>query len=80
MIVSGGGAEGETEIPSASLAVCAGELESVTLTVKLNWPADAGVPEITPVLAFRLTPGGGAPEVTDQAYGCVPPDATNPEE
>ena len=46
---------------------------SVTLTVKLEGPAAAGVPEIVP--PERLSPAGSDPLATDQVYGGVPPVA-----
>lgn len=48
-----------------AVAVCAGELESVTLAVKLKEPVLVGVPEIWPVLAFRLSPFGRLPELME---------------
>ena len=54
------------EIESACVADFWGEPESATLTVKLDWPADVGLPEITPLLAFRVRPVGSAPELIDQ--------------
>ena len=44
-------------------AEVAGELESVTLTVKLEVPAAVGVPEIEPVAAVSVRPAGSEPEV-----------------
>jgi hypothetical protein len=38
-------------------------------------PPAVGVPEITPVLAFRFNPGGRRPPATVQLNGAVPPDA-----
>ena len=55
------------------VAVCAvGEVESVTLAVKLKEPAVVGVPEIVPA-AESDRPAGKAPEVMLQLYGVVPP-------
>ena len=48
-------------------------LASVTLTVKLDVPAAVGVPDSTPVEAFRVIPAGSVPALTDHAYGAVPP-------
>jgi hypothetical protein len=39
---------------------------SVTVTVKVLFPTAVGVPEITPVAAFKLNPAGIAPLVTAQ--------------
>jgi len=44
----------------------------VALTVKLYAPAFVGVPEITPVVAFKFKPGGRLPEEIDQVIGVVP--------
>ena len=41
-------------------------LASVTCTVKLLVPTTVGVPEITPVLLFKLSPLGSVPVVIDQ--------------
>ena len=45
----------------AFVAVCAGEVESVTLAVKLNEPEAVGVPEMLPVPAVSVRPAGKAP-------------------
>lgn len=45
----------------AFVAVSAGELESATCTVKFEVSAAVGVPEITPVLPFRVSPAGSVP-------------------
>jgi hypothetical protein len=55
--------------------VCCGELESVTVAVKVNVPTAVGVPEITPVELFSVSPAGSAPEVTLHAQGVAPPAA-----
>jgi hypothetical protein len=48
----------------AFVAVCAvGEVESVTLAVKVNEPDAVGVPEMLPVPAFSVIPAGRAPEL-----------------
>jgi hypothetical protein len=44
---------------------CAGEPESVTRTVKLDWPAAVGVPLMLPLEA-RVKPEGKLPELTAQ--------------
>ena len=41
----------------------AGFSESVTANVKLKVPVALGVPEIWPVMLFRLRPAGSAPAV-----------------
>jgi hypothetical protein len=60
----------------AHVAVCTGELLSVTFTVKLDVPVLVGVPEITPA-PDSVSPAGRAPELTDQLYAGVPPVALN---
>jgi hypothetical protein len=55
-----------TVIDRLAEAVLAGLFESVTVTVKLELPAAVGVPVIAPDEAFRLSPAGSAPEVSDQ--------------
>jgi hypothetical protein len=56
-----------TVIERAFVAVAAGDAESVTFTVKLvAAPAVVGVPEMSPVVAFRLRPVGRAPAESDQ--------------
>ena len=51
------------------------ELASVTCTVKLLVPEAVGVPEITPVLLFRVKPFGNEPAVTVKVLAPVPPVA-----
>jgi len=58
------------------VAFCTGEEESVTCTVKLDWPAPVGVPLIVPFL-LKLRPAGNAPDVTVHEYGVAPPEAAN---
>jgi hypothetical protein len=53
--------------------VRAGLSASATVAVKLNAPVTVGVPEITPDVPARVSPEGRAPDVTDQAYGPMPP-------
>ena len=48
-------------------------LASVTFTVKDAAPLAVGVPEITPVLAFRTKPVGKLPPEIVKANGAVPP-------
>lgn len=68
--------EEETVIDSDSDAVCVGELESVTDTVKLAFPLAVGVPEITPLLDI-VSPAGRLPEARDHVYPGVPPFAVS---
>jgi hypothetical protein len=56
-----------------SAALAEPEPLSVTLTVKFDGPAAAGVPEIVP--PERLSPAGSDPLATAQVYGGVPPVA-----
>lgn len=72
-MTTGGGVPTVTD-KSAS-AVCEGELESVAVMAKTDVPVVVGVPEIIPVDASRLSPGGRVPLVTDQLKGAVPPSA-----
>ena len=44
----------------------------LTLTVKLLVPEPAGVPEITPVEEFRVSPAGSVPLETAHVYGVTP--------
>ncbi len=52
-----------------------GELESVTVTVKLEVPVEVGVPEITPDDVLINNPAGNEPAVMLKLYGVVPPVA-----
>lgn len=63
--------------PNCIAAVCAGELESVTVIVIEKIPFEVGAPEITPVVEDRLSPEGNCPPVTIQLYVGVPPLAAN---
>jgi hypothetical protein len=75
----GGGVEtgGGTVKANCIAAVCAGEPASVTVIVKEKIPFEVGAPEITPVVADRLSPEGNCPPVTVQLYAGVPPLAAN---
>ena len=44
----------------------------VALTEKLDVPSAVGVPEINPVLSFRLKPTGKLPLAIAQVIGVVP--------
>jgi hypothetical protein len=70
-------AAGATVIERAWVAVCAVVAESRACTVKEEVPAVVGVPEITPVEAFKLNPAGNEPVVMLHVYGEVPPEAAN---
>ena len=61
---------------TVTVAVWAGEAESVTLKVSgAALAALAGVPLINPLDAPRVRPLGKVPPVNDQLYGAVPPVA-----
>ena len=60
---------------AARVAVCAGDPESVTVTVNEADPAAVGVPERTPAV-LSAKPAGSVPEVTSQVSAPVPPVAT----
>ena len=59
-----------------AVALCAGELESVTLTANEEVPAVVGVPLICPEL-LKVRPAGREPELSDQLYGVIPPLAAS---
>jgi len=61
-------------IESALDADC--EPLSTTRTVKLDIPAEVGVPLIVPSVDI-VKPAGKDPEVTDQEYGASPPLAVS---
>ena len=46
--------------------------EFVALTVKLNVPSADGVPDITPVAAFKLRPAGNVRAEMSHVIGVVP--------
>ena len=53
---------------SAAVAVPGvGAVESVTFTVKLDVPVALGVPEIAPVVEFKVKPVGNVPTLMLQA-------------
>ena len=58
-----------------AVADSAGTDVSVTVTVKLDVPAEVGAPEITPLVPIRLRPAGRPPELTAHVYGVSPPAA-----
>ena len=61
-----------------TFAVCASDLESLTLNVSaVAFAAVVGVPLITPVEEFNAKPVGSVPEVGVHVYGVVPPVAAN---
>ncbi len=54
------------------MAVAVAPVESVTF--KVNDPVADGVPETTPVEAFKLKPAGSAPVATANVKGAAPPE------
>jgi hypothetical protein len=60
---------------TAWVAVCAGELPSVTFTVKELVPAAEGTPVICPVEVLKLRPGGSEPLMMEYVNGATPPTA-----
>ena len=52
-----------TVMASGAVAVAGGDSESLTCTVKFEVPGVVGVPEISPLLAFRVKPFGKLPWV-----------------
>ena len=66
VLITRGVTEAVIEMESACVADFCGELESVTLTVKLDWPSDVGLPEMIPLLTLRVRPVGSVPEMIDQ--------------
>jgi hypothetical protein len=48
---------------------------SFTCAVKVEVPAEIGVPDMTPVELFNDNPAGKVPIVFDHRYGCRPPVA-----
>ena len=66
----------DTVMFRAFVAVSAvGVVESETCAVKLNVPVEVGVPEMAPVEAVKLSPGGNEPAEMLQEYGVFPPRA-----
>ena len=51
--------------------------ESVTVTVKREIPAERGVPEMRPVVPFRVRPPGRVPDDRVHTYEPEPPVAVN---
>jgi hypothetical protein len=64
-------------IASDTVAVAVADALSVTLTVTLVDPAEAGVPETAPS-GDKFSPAGRDPLATDHEYGGEPPDALSP--
>ena len=55
------------------LCVAVSRLASVTCTVKLDVPVPVGVPLISPLELFSVSPAGNEPVLIDQVYGPAPP-------
>lgn len=74
-------AAGTTAAPTVTvyLAEAAGSTELSAVIVNANEPALVGVPLITPVEVFRLSPSGSAPAVTWNV-GAGKPDAVTANE
>jgi hypothetical protein len=66
-----------TTRPTTCVAVRGGVAESVHCKVKLDVPTTEGVPEITPVDAFRDKPVGSVPFVMPQVVAPTAPVAVN---
>jgi hypothetical protein len=56
--------------------VCGVGLESFAATVKVEFPCEVGLPEITPELGCMVKPGASEPVAKLQMYGGVPPLAS----
>src|SRR5487761_1951505 len=69
--------QGEAVQPEVQVEVAVAPSESVTCAVKLKVPAPVGVPEICPVVGFRLTPGGRLPAMMAKEYAGIPPLSTS---
>ncbi len=63
-VIDGGVADAAIEMLSCCCAVR--PAKSVNVTVNRLGPVLVGVPEITPVMGLSCSPGGKAPEETDQ--------------
>jgi hypothetical protein len=64
-----------TTIVNACVIVRGGFAESVSWSVKLLVPVAVGVPEMTPVLGFKVSPAGSEPLITDHVSGLTAPEA-----
>lgn len=75
-VVIVGAPEEATTILRFAVALCIGELESVTFTTKEDVPGVVGMPLIWPEL-LSVNPAGKDPEEIDQVKGAVPPLAVS---
>jgi hypothetical protein len=73
VVMFGGTGAGSIVIDRAGGVVSVSDKESVTCTVKLEVPADPGLPEITPVDGLRDRFDGNVPEITPHMNEPVPP-------
>jgi hypothetical protein len=64
---------GAAAIANDNVTVAVAPTESLTVSVKLNGPADVGMPLISPVPGVRPMPAGRFPPDTDHVNGPVPP-------
>ena len=76
VVICTGATEAAMVIVRLAVALCTGEVESLTFTVNDEVPAAVGVPLICPELP-RVSPAGREPELSDQLYGVVPPLAAS---
>lgn len=65
-VVTASGAAVTARVRLAEALRGVGTVESVTATVNAEVVAEVGVPEITPVVASRVTPLGRCPDVMAQ--------------
>jgi hypothetical protein len=63
------------DIPAVTVST--GDEESVTFTVKVEFPVVVGVPLTTPVAEFSVRPAGSEPADTKKVYGALPPEAVS---
>ena len=66
---------GATVITRTTDCVCTNLPLSLTVATNLKPPLVWGVPEMAPVEAERLSPGGKLPDVMDHVYAGTPPVA-----
>jgi hypothetical protein len=71
VIVNGGGG-----FTVKTIGWLVADMPAASVTWKVTDPllAAVGVPEIAPLLAFKVNPAGSVPAVTVHLYGLVPPD------
>ena len=69
--------DGTAAITSVTALFAIPPAVSVTVIVTGKLPEAVGVPDSTPVLAFRVSPAGRLPLLTDQVRLPVPPVAVS---